>query len=206
MALPAGFVYLKEVDSSIIQEIKYFTHDNFTGKPVKGYESGECILTREAALALSRLQQTLLPQSLGLKIYDGYRPQQAVNDFIVWSQDASDQKMKKEYYPDVNKSDFFTSGYLAEKSSHSRGSTVDLTLVHLPVPGGEPLEMDMGTRFDFMDALSHSLNQTIHEQARRNRLFLRKLMQEAGFEPYDMEWWHFTLENEPYPDTYFDLL
>jgi D-alanyl-D-alanine dipeptidase len=205
IALPNGFVYLKDIDTSIIQDMKYFTHDNFIGRPIKGYAAAECILTQNAARALSKLQRTLLSKSLSLKVYDCYRPQTAVNDFIVWSKDASDQKMKKNYYPNVNKADFFKLGYVAEKSGHTRGSTVDLTLVRLPVNGGEPLQIAMGTHFDFMDELSHSLSPNIHGDARNNRLFLRSMMQKAGFEPFDTEWWHFTLKEEPYPNTYFNF-
>ena len=205
MALPTGFVYLKDVDSSILQDVKYFTHNNFIGRPIQGYAAAECILTQEAAHALSKLQQQLLPQHLSLKVYDCYRPQAAVNDFIAWSKDASDQKMKKDYYPRVNKANLFKLGYIAEESGHTRGSTVDLTLVHLPTHGGASFEMNMGTHFDFMDELSHPLNPNIHDEARKNRLFLRSMMQKVGFEPYDQEWWHFTFKNEPYPDTYFDF-
>lgn len=203
MALPTGFVYLKDIDPTIIQDVKYFTHDNFIGRPINGYAAAECILTQEAALALSKLQKILLSQKLSLKVYDCYRPQTAVNDFIAWSKDTSDQKMKKDYYPRVDKGDFFKLGYIAEKSSHTRGSTVDLTIVHLS--GKKPIDMNMGTHFDFMDELSHPLNPDIHDEGKNNRMFLRRMMQEAGFEPYDKEWWHFTFKNEPYPDTYFDF-
>lgn len=205
MALPSGFVYLEEVDSSIIQEVKYFTHDNFIGRPIKGYAVSKCILTQEAAFALSKLQAVLLSQGLSLKVYDSYRPQTAVNDFIRWSQNPNDQKMKKDYYPNIDKADFFKLGYLAEKSSHTRGSTLDLTLVYLPGDKEKPVEMAMGTPFDFMDELSHSLNPNIQGEEKNNRLFLRNQMQKAGFEPYEKEWWHFTLKNEPYPDTYFNF-
>ncbi|HVE44348.1 MAG TPA: M15 family metallopeptidase [Gammaproteobacteria bacterium] len=205
MALPTGFVYLKEVDASIIQDVRYFTTNNFIGRPIKGYEAAECILTREAAQALSQLQQQLLPQHLSLKVYDCYRPQTAVDDFIAWSEDENDQKMKEEYYPNVNKADFFALGYVAAKSGHTRGSTVDLTIVHLPVNDGKPKEMAMGTHFDFMDELSHALSPKIHGKEKDNRLFLRSMMQKAGFEPYEKEWWHFTLKDEPYPDTYFNF-
>lgn len=204
MALPKGFVYLKEIDSSIIQDMKYFSNDNFIGRPIKGYEANECILTTEAALALKEVQQALKPQSLGLKVYDCYRPQRAVNEFIVWSQDPSDQKMKKEYYPRVNKADFFKLGFVAKKSSHTRGSTVDLTIVRFN-PAQEPVDIDMGTHFDYMDELSHSLSPNINPEARANRLLLREAMQEMNFEPDATEWWHFTLKNEPFPDTYFDF-
>lgn len=202
MPLPADFVYLNEIDATIIQEVRYFSHDNFIGRPIKGYEAGQCILTKKAAVALSAVQKRLLPQNLSLKVFDCYRPQTAVNDFIDWSKDETDQKMKKQYYPHVNKVDMFKLGYLAEKSGHSRGSTADLTIVYLS--GNKP-EMDMGTHFDFMDELSHTLNPNVHGEKRNNRLFLRGMMEEAGFEPYELEWWHFTLKDEPFPDTYFDF-
>lgn len=201
-ALPQGFVYLKDVDSTIIQDIKYFTADNFIGKPVKGYEAPTCILTEQAAKALSILQQSLKDKQLSLKVYDCYRPQMAVDNFIVWSKDIKDQKMKAEYYPNVNKADFFKLGYVAEKSSHTRGSTVDITLVHLT----DKQELNMGTHFDYMDELSHPSSDRIHGQAKTNRLLLQKLMQESGFSPLETEWWHFTLKNEPYPNTYFNFL
>lgn len=203
MALPADFVYLKDIDSTIIQDVRYFSHDNFIGRPIKGYQAAQCILTKETAIAVSAVQQRLLPQKLSLKVFDCYRPQTAVNDFIAWSKDINDQKMKKQYYPHVNKADIFKLGYLAEKSGHTRGSTVDLTIVYLSE--NLPVEMDMGTHFDFMDELSHTLNPNVHGEKRNNRLFLRSMMEEAGFEPYELEWWHFTLKNEPFPATYFDF-
>ncbi len=202
MALPNDFVYLKEIDPSIIQDMKYFTHDNFIGRPIAGYESPRCILTRQAAMALANVQKKLNEQSLSLKVFDCYRPQTAVNDFIAWSKDAADQKMKSHYYPRVNKADVFTLGYVAEKSSHSRGSTVDLSIVHLNEPSKE---LAMGTHFDFMDELSHALSEHIQGEPRNNRLMLRDLMQQAGFIPYEKEWWHFTLKEEPFPETYFDF-
>jgi D-alanyl-D-alanine dipeptidase len=204
MALPAGFVYLKEVDSSIIQDVKYFTDDNFIGRPIKGYEAAECILTQEAAHALSKLQQALLSQHLSLKVYDCYRPQIAVNDFIAWIKDTSDQKMKKDYYPNVNKADFFKLGYVAEKSGHTRGSTVDLTMIDLKTNK----ELDMGTQFDYMDELSHPFNRSVTSEQYQNRQLLNQAMTEYGFcslTQHDTEWWHFTLKNEPFPDTYFNF-
>lgn len=204
MALPAGFVYLKEVDFSIIQDVKYFTDDNFIGRPIKGYEAAECILTQEAAQALSKLQQQLLSQHLSLKVYDCYRPQTAINDFIAWSKDASDQKMKKEYYPNVNKADFFKLGYIAENSGHTRGSTVDLTMIDLKTNK----ELDMGTHFDYMDELSHPFNRSVTSKQYQNRQLLNQAMTEYGFgslTQHDIEWWHFTLKNEPFPDTYFNF-
>jgi D-alanyl-D-alanine dipeptidase len=205
MALPTGFVYLKDIDASIIQEMKYLTDDNFLGRPVKGYEAAVCILTLEAAQALKLIQQKLLKHSLSLKVYDCYRPRIAVEDFISWSKDATDQKMKKAHYPNIDKADFFKLGYVAEKSSHTRGSTVDLSIVRTFGVSGKTIDLNMGTGFDFMDELSHPLTPHIQGEAHSNRLFLRKLMQEAGFMPFDKEWWHFTLKNEPFPDTYFNF-
>ncbi|MBA3660220.1 MAG: M15 family metallopeptidase [Gammaproteobacteria bacterium] len=206
MALPAGFVYLEDIDPSIIQEMKYSTIHNFMGRPIQGYDNSKCILTRDAANALMKLQKELLAQSLSLKVFDCYRPQAAVNDIINWSQDGHDQKMKMSYYPNVNKKDFFDLGYLAKRSGHTRGSTVDVTIVHL-LSGdpGKAREMNMGTHFDFMDELSYTFNTHVTGQSRQNRLFLREAMQQSGFDPYDQEWWHFTLAHEPYPDTYFNF-
>jgi D-alanyl-D-alanine dipeptidase len=204
MALPPGFIYLEQIDPSIIQDMKYFSHDNFIGRPIKGYEANKCILTIEAANHLKKIQHALKSQSLGLKVFDCYRPQTAVNDFISWSQDASDQKMKKEFYPNINKADFFKLGYVAEKSTHTRGSTVDLTIVHLHSHQA-PAEMQMGTHFDFMDEQSHPLTINVSKEARSNRLFLRDIMKQAGFEPYEKEWWHFTLKKEAFPETYFNF-
>lgn len=205
MPLPADFVYLKDIDASIIQDVKYFAHENFIGRPIKGYTEPTCILTKPAALALAALQKTLLLKQLSLKVFDCYRPQTAVDDFIKWSQDASDQKMKEWYYPNIDKADIFKLGYLSEKSSHTRGSTVDLTLVHLSPTNKAPLEMAMGTPFDFMDERSHVLSPHINHEEQQNRLLLQNFMRQVGFNPYDKEWWHFTLENEPYPDTYFNF-
>jgi zinc D-Ala-D-Ala dipeptidase len=205
MALPKGFVYLEAIDASIIQDIRYFSANNFTGQPVPGYEAPRCILTQQTAVALSKVQQALRPLDLGLKVYDCYRPQQAVDHFIAWSQHPSDQKMKAEYYPRVDKADFFTSGYVAAKSGHTRGSTVDLTIIHLAEVGQDPVKVEMGTHFDFMDPDSYPLSTAVSAAAHQNRLFLRGLMQAAGFEPFETEWWHFTLKNEAFPDRYFNF-
>lgn len=202
MALPEGFVYLKDVEPSIQQDLKYLSDDNFLGRPVKGYIEPKCILTVEAANALKQIQAELKPQGLGLKVFDCYRPQTAVNDFITWSEDASDQKMKARYYPHIDKKDFFTLGYAGKKSSHTRGSTADLTIIRLD----DNSELDMGTVFDFMDPLSHPNNKDVSKTAYENRMKLADLMIKNGFDPYPLEWWHFTLVNEPFPDTYFDFL
>ena len=174
---------------------------------------------------LAKVQQELLKQHLSLKVYDCYRPQIAVNHFIAWSKDINDQKMKAEFYPRVDKKDFFKLGYVAEKSSHSRGSTMDLTIVPIPSPAtdtykpGQPLvaciapfgtrfndgSIDMGTGYDCMDELSHIDNQQLNKTALKNRKLLSDLMQKYGFQPYLQEWWHFTLKDEPYPNTYFNF-
>lgn len=200
MALPSEFVYLKDIDKSIIQNIKYFTCDNFIGRPIKGYKKPTCILTQKAAVSLSKIQQQLKLKSLSLKIYDCYRPQVAVDDFIAWSLDIYDQKMKNAYYPNIDKANLIKL-YIAEKSSHTRGSTVDLTIVSLKT--GK--ELDMGTHFDYMDNQSHVFAENITREAKNNRLFLRNIMKKMGFKPYDSEWWHFTLKEEPFPNTYFNF-
>lgn len=222
--LPPGFVYLKEIDPTITQDIRYATNHNFLGRPVKGYETGACILTRSTALALARVQKELLQSRLSLKVYDCYRPQMAVDEFIAWSQRPDDHLTKTEFYPRVNKSDVFKLGYVAEKSGHSRGSTVDLTIGPI---GGEsaiylteqPLipciapytqrfkdgGIDMGTGYDCMDELSHNDNLNIGPVAYYNRLLLKALMEKQGFSDYTPEWWHFTLKDEPYPNDYFNF-
>lgn len=202
MALQNGFVYLSNVDNSIIQDIRYFTKNNFIGKPITGYAAAQCMLTWQAAQALAEVQQQLKQQGLGLKVFDCYRPQRAVNEFIAWSRDYSDQKMKQQYYPHINKEDVFKLGYVAMRSGHTRGSTIDLTLVKLK----NKQEINMGTHFDFLDETSHPLASDISQSAQQNRLYLQKVMEENGFAPLDTEWWHFTLKNEPYPDTYFDFI
>ena len=224
-SLPTGFVYLRDVDPSIQQEMRYAGAHNFIGHPITGYAAEECILTKDAATALTKIQAKLKKSSHSLKVYDCYRPQKAVDEFITWSNDPHQQQMKTEFYPRVNKADFFKLGYVAEKSGHTRGSTVDLTIVPIPVPQqknyrpGEKLiscfaaknqrfpdnSVDMGTGYDCMDELAHGDNKNISEKAQQNRLLLSTLMIENGFDPYAEEWWHFTLKNEPYPKTYFNF-
>jgi len=222
---PDDFVALPDVDPSIRQEMRYFTAHNFTGDPVDGYRSPMCILTREAAEGLRRAQEEFLERGYTLKVYDRYRPQRAVNDFVGWADDLADERMKAEFYPRVDKSVLFADGYIAEKSGHSRGSTVDLTLVALPaadtppyVPG-QPLvdctapqrfrfpdnSVDMGTGFDCFDTLAHTLDPRIEGDELKNRLLLKEGLERQGFVNYDKEWWHFTYQPEPYPDTYFDF-
>ncbi|WKX07543.1 M15 family metallopeptidase [Streptomyces sp. NL15-2K] len=222
---PADFVALRTVDPTIIQEMRYFTSHNFVGERIDGYQQPLCILTRPAAKALHAAQLKLLRKGYTLKVYDCYRPQRAVNHFVRWAQDLDDAAMKGEFYPDVDKSRLFEDGYIAEKSGHSRGSTMDLTIVKLPakptrpympgellVPCYAPKEerfpdnsVDMGTGFDCFDSLSHTLDPRIQGTQRANRLLLKSTLESLGFVNLAEEWWHYTYKPELYPDTYFDF-
>lgn len=223
--LPEGFADISELVPSLLLDIRYFGSHNFVGVRVDGYNAPKCILTREAAAALAKVQSDLEPFSLSLKIYDCYRPQQAVNHFVRWAKDTGDTKTKAEFYPTLDKKDLFAGEYIATKSGHSRGSTVDLTIVTLPAakpasyqPGDKlqacylPLAerfpdngLDMGTGFDCFHELSHTVNKKIGEKQRLHRLLLKTLMEKQGFKNYEKEWWHFTLRDEPFPQTYFDF-
>jgi zinc D-Ala-D-Ala dipeptidase len=202
--LPDGFVDVKELIPTIHVDLRYATDDNFVGRPIDGYLVNRCILTREAAHALKQVQDELTGFGLGLKIFDAYRPQRAVDHFVRWAKDLGDTAMKSRYYPEVKKGDLFKKGYIAERSGHSRGSTVDVTIVSLTIPT-YGTELDMGTRFDFFGRESWPENLSLPPDPRANRLLLRAVMMKYGFKPYSKEWWHFTLENEPYPDTYFNF-
>lgn len=195
------FVYLKDVDASIQTELRYFSHQNFIGKPIDGYQKDCIILTKLTAEALQKIQANLKKEGLSLKVFDAYRPQQAVNHFVKWAKILNDTLMKKEYYPNVPKSQLFQLGFIASKSGHTRGSTVDITLIKL----NTKKELDMGSAYDFFGEESHPFYKKITKKQQENRLFLRKIMVENGFSPYDNEWWHFTLKNEPFPDTYFNF-
>ncbi len=199
--LPAGFTYLEEAVPGIRIDLMYTGSDNFLGRPVNGYEQARAVLTKPAVQALKKVQDRLKPFGLGLLVYDTYRPQRAVNDFIAWSRTA-DNQMREQYYPDVSKPDLFKEGYIAAKSGHSRGSTVDLTLCDLKTG----YVLDMGTPVDFLGKESWPDYAGVTAQQRANRLLLRSVMTQAGFLPLRQEWWHFTLANEPFPDTYFDFL
>lgn len=199
--IPEGFVYIDEFISDAILEVRYYSNDNFVGSRVDGYLAPRVILTVEAAESLAAVANELRQYGLALKIFDGYRPQQAVNHFIRWAADGEDLKMKDRYYPEVDKKDLFRLGYIARKSGHSRGSTVDLTLVDMDT--GK--ELDMGSSFDFFGEISHHDSVLISEAQLQNRTMLKKVMEKHGFIPYSGEWWHYTLGNEPYPDTYYDF-
>ncbi|UQX00168.1 M15 family metallopeptidase [Streptomyces sp. RerS4] len=197
----AGFVALREVDPSIGQDMRYAGARNFTGAVVDGYAEPVCLLARPAAEALRRAQRELLRRGYALKVYDCYRPQRAVDRFVRWAGEPDDPVAKAEFYPDVDKSRLIPEGYIARKSGHSRGSTVDLTLVR-PAGGRE---VDMGTAFDFFGPLSHTDDPTVSAEARANRRLLRRVLGGEGFVNLPEEWWHFTLRPEAFPDTYFDF-
>jgi len=199
--IPADFVNAGDVVPDLVVDMRYAGSHNFVGRPIDGYEAPVCILTRRAAAALGEVQAELKDYGLGLKVFDCFRPTRAVADFVRWAQDESDTKTKAEFYPDLDKSELFPRGYIAERSGHSRGSTVDLTLVYLPWGS----EVSMGCGFDLFSERSWPTDADLPSQARANRLLLSSVMQRHGFTPYEFEWWHFTLADEPYPDTYFDF-
>ena len=225
-ALPPGFVALDRVDPTILHDMRYFTRYNFVGRRIDGYREPVCILQRRAARALKRAQTALRPRGYTLKVYDCYRPQRAVDQFVRWAANPADDKMKREFYPHVDKSRLFDRGYIASRSGHSRGSTVDLTLVRLP-PQPQPRwtrqrfglvrcyaprsrrfpdnSVNMGTAYDCFDPRANTLDPRITGKPRRNRLLLKRTLEDAGFEDYANEWWHFTLSSERYPSTYFDF-
>ena len=197
--LPKNFVYLEDIVPSIRIELRYFSNNNFIGKPIDGYNSNSLIITEETAKSLKKIQQELLQKELSLKIFDGYRPQKAVDHFVRWVQVLKDTLMKAQYYPKVKKNNLLKNGYIAERSGHSRGSTIDLTIISNKT--GKAL--DMGSAYDFFGIQSHPLYQNISKKQKNNRMLLRNTMLNHGFTPYENEWWHFTLKKEPFPNTYF---
>lgn len=199
--LPKDFVYLSDIDSTIQKELRYFTNNNFIGKQIDGYKKSRIIISKKAAEALAKVQQELKSMNLSLKVFDAYRPQRAVNHFVRWAKVSNDTLMKQQYYPDIPKKDLFKLGYIAEKSGHTRGSTVDLTVVDIT----SNQELDMGSTYDFFGDISHPFYQKITKEQKSNRMLLRKLMITYGFKPYAQEWWHFTLSGEPFPNQYFNF-
>ena len=195
----SDFVLLSEAVPDAILEIRYYSTYNFVGDRIDGYEEPVALLTKEAAAALNEVSAELLEKGYRLKIYDAYRPQEAVTNFVEWAQDEDDTRMKEYFYPELEKDVLFPQGYIAEHSGHSRGSTVDLTLFDMTTEK----EVDMGGTFDYFGELSHPDYTDITEEQYANRMILREAMMNHGFKPLEEEWWHFTLENEPYPDTYF---
>ncbi len=199
--LPQGFVYVDALIPNIKLDMSYCTEQNFVGKPINGYLKPRAILTRAATDALNAVQNELATFGLGLKIFDAYRPQRAVDHFVRWAADADDTLMKSKHYPHIDKAKLIGEGYILSHSGHSRGSTVDLTLVSLN--RGE--DLDMGGIFDFFSPESWAAAPTPTPPQRAHRMLLQVLMEQHGFVHYPKEWWHFTLKNEPYPGTYFDF-
>ena len=185
--IPKSFSYVQEKIPTIEQELRYFSSNNFIGEVIDGYLAPKAILTTKATLALNQVQEELKSFNLGLKVFDAYRPQKAVDHFVRWGRDLEDTKQKAIYYPNILKKNLFREGYIAEKSGHSRGSTVDLTII------------------DFFGVVSHVNYEKISTQQRANRMLLNQVMLKHGFKAYAEEWWHFTLKNEPYKKTYFNF-
>ena len=199
--LPKGFSYLKKIDSTIQKELRYCTSNNFIGTSINSYEEDVLITSTKAGIALKKIQTIFLIKGYSLKIFDAYRPQTAVTHFVRWARATNDTLMKKKYYPKLNKRHLFRLGYISSRSGHSRGSSIDLTLVDLKT--GK--ELDMGSPYDFFGEISHITFNNITELQKQNRKLLRETMSKNGFRPYKNEWWHFTLRNEPFPKTYFDF-
>jgi zinc D-Ala-D-Ala dipeptidase len=197
---PAAFVDAATGVPGLIAEMRYAGSHNFVGRPIDGYEAPHCLLTRQAADALAGVARDLNSQGLVIKAFDCYRPTRAVANFVRWARDPKDQKMKAEFYPDVDKRTLFRDGYIALQSGHSRGSTIDLTLAQ-----ADGHELDMGTPFDFFSPKSWTADPNVGAEAHKNRMLLAAAMHRHGFRGYDKEWWHFTLRGEPFPDTYFNF-
>ncbi len=197
----SGFVLLSDYVPQIVQEIRYYSTYNFVGDRIDGYEEPCALLTKEAARALKAVSNEMVVQGYRLKVFDAYRPACAVRHFILWGIEDQDVRMKPYFYPDLQKQELFAKGYIAKQSGHSRGSTVDLTLLDMKT--GK--EVDMGSPFDLFHEISHPDCRTVTDEQYENRMFLQQAMTRNGFLPIDCEWWHFTLENEPYPDTYFEF-
>ena len=199
--MKADFAFVDELVPGMRWDAKYATWDNFTGKPVDGYLANRVVGTRTLCAALEEAQEKAASLSFGLLLWDGYRPQRAVDNFLRWSRQPEDGRTKQRHYPNIERPDMFELGYVAKKSGHSRGSTVDLTLYHLAT--GELASM--GGDHDLMDSISHHDANGITPAQASNRNDLRAIMEACGFTSYACEWWHYTLKDEPYPDTYFDF-
>ena len=199
--LANGFSYLHKIAPSIQHNLRYCANNNFIGSSVSGYHENVVICTTKTAIALKKVQAALLKKELSLKIFDAYRPQTAVNNFVKWARITNDTLMKQQYYPNINKKHLFRKGYIASKSGHSRGSTVDLTIIDLKTGN----ELDMGSPYDFFGVSSHIAYQKLTKQQKENRQLLQVVMRKYNFRPYSKEWWHFTLRFEPFPKTYFNF-
>jgi D-alanyl-D-alanine dipeptidase len=221
--LPADFIHLRDLDPTIVQDMRYATANNFVGRVLNGYEAGECIVTRSVGAALKRVQDDLRPRGLSLKMYDCYRPQRAVDDMYAWAQDGKETPAQRRYNPKMRKEDLFQLGYIARHSGHSTGKAVDLTLVRLPVAKAAPFDpnagyadctgpehlrapdnsVDMGTGYDCSDAMAHTDSKAITPSQRKWRQTLVSAMAKQGFVNYRLEWWHFSLL--PPGNTAFDF-
>lgn len=201
--LPKGFVYVKEFIPSIEIELRYFDTNNFVGKPIEGYIKPKAIISKKAARQLKKVQKELLKKQLGLKIFDAYRPQKAVNHFVNWAKQLNDTLNKQSFYPNVKKQHLFKEDYIALRSGHTRGSTVDITIIDLS--SAEKKELDMGSSYDFFGEISWVNYAKLTTKQLSNRAMLQNIMRKHKFAHYPKEWWHFTLKNEPFPTTYFDF-
>ena len=199
--IPSSFVYIKSVIPSAVVDLKYFSKNNFAGEKINGYHVNKAIITKEAALALKNVQEDLNHFGYGIKIFDSYRPQMAVDHFGKWAR-SSNRKMKQIHYPNVKKRNLFKEGYLASKSGHSRGSTVDLTIIDKSTG----IELDMGTIYDFFGKESWVEHKGLNANQKQNRFLLQSVMKKYGFKSLKEEWWHFTLHNEPFPEQYFNFM
>ena len=195
----SGFVSIGDAIPDVLLDIRYYSAFNFIGERIDGYEEPIALLTREAAEALKAVSDEAMGLGFRLKVFDAYRPQKAVDHFVRWAKDPADIRMKRYFYPDLEKKDIIPRHYIAEHSGHSRGGTVDLTLFDM----ASQRDLDMGGTFDFFGERSHPDYAGVSELQHENRMLLQRLMVKHGFRPLDSEWWHFTLENEPWPDTYF---
>lgn len=196
------FIDLKEIMPNLRSDLRYYGSNNFVGQPIEGYNEPKVYLTKDAAYALKKVQDELERLGFGLLVYDAYRPQRATDHFVKWAQDETDTSMKLQYYPNIDKKDLFSKGYISMKSGHSRGSTVDLTIVSLKTKQ----ILNMGSPYDLFDEVSStSHTQSITKNQHSLRLLLKRRMEKHGWQSYDQEWWHFTLKNEPFPETYFDF-
>jgi len=198
---PSGFVLISDYIPGVIQEIRYHSTYNFVGERIDGYEEPVALITIEAARALKSVANEMNVQGYRLKVFDAYRPLCAVKHFVLWGIEDQDIRMKPYFYPDLQKQELFSGGYIASRSSHTRGSTVDLTLLDMAT--GK--ELDMGGPFDYFSEISHPDSRQVTDEQYANRMTLQSVMVRNGFEPIDCEWWHFTLQDEPYPDTYFEF-
>lgn len=222
--LPEGFVFLSDVDPSVIENVRYATAENFLGRIVPGYNTKRIVVTQAAANALKAAHDDLKKQGYSLVVYDAYRPQRSVDAFVKWAEDINDLNAKSKYYPTIDKKDLFKLDYIAAKSSHTRGSTFDLTLIKtgntlksinlsqrtltsgVTIPFLDDNTVDMGSSFDLFHPASHHDSPFVDPKYTQMRNVLRETMKKHGFKEYKEEWWHYTLANEPYPDTYFNFI